>query len=304
MPLPLHRRFTLATLATACWAVAALAALPAQAQAPATAPVTPVTPTQAKPLDTNGPSGEGVNNLLIGAVAWKQTAAEYRALYHQGFNVARLQVELALAKRRPGDKPLAVISDLDDTLVLPLAYWGYLVNHNRDFFDDPEWDRWIPSNQIVASPGAQDFLRFCQDNGVEVFYVTSRDQGERTYEYAMAQLKLLGFPYADTAHLTVLRDSSNKQPRQDEIAKSFEPVVYLGDNLNDFRRKYYSKSVDERLKLMEEDRAQYGRKYVLFPNPTDGHWMRAIFGDSEPPPSNDNRAIFKKAATRSAWDGR
>jgi 5'-nucleotidase (lipoprotein e(P4) family) len=296
--MPLHRRFPLATLAAALFA---LTGLPAQAQAPAAAPAAA---TPAKPVDTNGPSGDGVNNLLIAAVAWKQTAAEYRALYHQGFNIARLHVELALAKRRPGDKPLAVISDLDDTLVLPLAYWGYLVNRNMDFFDDPEWDRWIPSNQIVASPGAQDFLRFCRDNGVEVFYVTSRDQGDRTYEYAMAQLKLLGFPNADTAHLTVLRETSNKQPRQDEIAKTFETVVYLGDSLNDFRRKYYSKSVDERLALMEEDRALYGRKYVLFPNPTDGHWMRAIFGDSEPPPSNDNRAIFKKAATRSAWDGR
>jgi 5'-nucleotidase (lipoprotein e(P4) family) len=196
------------------------------------------------------------------------------------------------------------VTDLDDTLVLPLAYWGHLVNRNLDFFDDPIWDSWIPKNQIVASPGAQDFLQFCKDNGVEVFYVTSRDQGDPTYDYAMAHLKLMGFPYADTAHLTVLRDTSNKQPRQDEIAKNFEIVVYLGDSLNDFRRKYYSKNVDERLKLMEEDRALYGRKYVLFPNPTDGHWMRAIFGDSEPPPNNDNRAIFKRAATRSAWDGK
>jgi 5'-nucleotidase (lipoprotein e(P4) family) len=120
----------------------------------------------------------------------------------------------------------------------------------------------------------------------------------------MAHLKLMGFPCADTAHLTVLRDTSNKQPRQDKIAKTFEIVVCLGDSLNDFRRKYSSKNVDERLKLMEEDGALYGRKYLLFPNPTDGHWMRAIFGDSEPPPSNDNRAIFKRAATRSAWDGK
>jgi len=105
-------------------------------------------------------------------------------------------------------------------------------------------------------------------------------------------------------HLTVLRDTSNKQPRQDEIAKRFDVVVYLGDSLNDFRRKYYVKNVDERMKLMEADRELFGRKYVLFPNPTDGHWMAAIFGNSEPPPSDENRRLFKKAATRSAWDGR
>ena len=40
---------------------------------------------------------------------------------------------------------------------------------------------------------------------------------------------------------------------------------------------------------------------IIFPNPTDGHWIRAIFGDSEPPPSDHNRIILKQAATRSAW---
>lgn len=55
---------------------------------------------------------------------------------------------------------------------------------------------------------------------------------------------------------------------------------------------------------MEEDKAKYGNNYILFPNPTDGHWMRAIFGDSEPPPSDANRETFKKAATRQAWDGK
>ena len=32
---------------------------------------------------------------------------------------------------------------------------------------------------MTASPGSQEFLKFCADNGVEVFYVTSRDQGEK-----------------------------------------------------------------------------------------------------------------------------
>jgi len=79
-------------------------------------------------------------------------------------------------------------------------------------------------------------------------------------------------------------------------------VVFLGDNLNDFRRKYYIKSnVDERLKMMETDREKYGRNYIVFPNPTDGHWLAAIFGESEPPPTDANREIMKKAATKSAW---
>lgn len=46
---------------------------------------------------------------------------------------------------------------------------------------------------------------------MEVFYVTSRDQGEGTYGYALKNLQDLSFPYADKDHLTVLIDTSNKE---------------------------------------------------------------------------------------------
>ena len=55
---------------------------------------------------------------------------------------------------------------------------------------------------------------------------------------------------------------------------------------------------------MEADRALFGMKYVVFPNPTDGHWMAAIFGESEPPATDANRLKMKQAAMKSAWDGR
>jgi len=240
------------------------------------------------------------NNLLV-AVAWKQTAAEYRALYHQGFNLARMQVESALAERTNDSRPLAVVTDVDATVLLAGDYWGYLISQGQDFFDDASWDRWLPENRTVASPGSLAFLRFCEANDVEVFYVTNRDQGSDTYGIAAANLQAAGFPYVDEQHLTVLRESSNKETVQRGIMEDNEVVVLLGDSLNDFRRKYYSTDVEERLRLMEEDRDQYGRRFVLFPNPTDGHWIRAIFGDSEPPASDSNRQIFKNAATRSAW---
>lgn len=237
-------------------------------------------------------------NPLLYSLAWKQTAAEYEALYYQGFNIARMHVELALANRKKGDKPLAIVSDLDDTLALPLVYWGALVDKNIDFFDDEIWDQWIPKNQLIASPGAKAFLEFCEQNKVEIFYITSRDQSDKTYEYALGNIRHLGFPLKNESHLTVLRESSNKEIRQNEIMQDYEIVVFLGDNLNDFRRKYYVKGdVDGRKKKMQEDSALYGKKYVLFPNPTDGHWMASIFGESEPKASDQNRAILKRAAS-------
>ncbi|EJM55998.1 UNVERIFIED_ORG: 5'-nucleotidase (lipoprotein e(P4) family) [Pseudomonas reinekei] len=241
------------------------------------------------------------SNLLTAAVAWKQTAAEFEALYYQGFNVARMQLDRALQAHKAGDRPLAIISDVDDTVLSSNSYWGYMINANKEFFDDAAWDRWVADNGPVATPGAVDFLSYAQSKGVEVFYVTSRDQGEKTFEYALANLRKNNLPFADDKHLTVYRDSSNKEPRQSEIAKDYDVVVMLGDNLNDFKRKYYVADVKQRNSLMTEDKEQFGRKFIIFPNPTDGHWLKAIFGDSEPPATPENRAKFKAAASTTAW---
>jgi len=246
---------------------------------------------------------DGLTNSLLWAVAWKQTAAEFFALCHQAYNLARMRLDQALTRHKPGDKPLAVIVDMDDTIVHAGSYWGYLIKQNIDFFDDAIWDAWIAKNLLTAVPGAVDFLNYCAARSVDVFYVSSRDQGERTNEYALAQLSLLRLPFADSEHLFVFRDTSDKTPAREEIAASFDIALLMGDNLNDYRRDYYVADVDERMALMERDRADWGTKFILLPNPTDGHWVRAIFGDSEPPPSDDNRRRLKAAASKLAWDG-
>lgn len=246
---------------------------------------------------------EQLSNSLLWAVAWKQSAAEYFALCHQAYNLARLRLDQALQNQPPGDKPLAVITDMDDTIMHARSYWGHLVKENKEFFEDAIWDEWLPDNEITAAPGSKAFFDYCAEVGVEVFYVTNRDQGERTYEYAMLQLEYLELPFADDDHLYVFRDSSDKSPARDEIAASFTVAVILGDNLNDYRRDYYVKDVEERMRLMERDRDHWGREFILLPNPTDGHWVRAIFGDSEPAATEDNRRLLREAATRIAWSG-
>ena len=234
------------------------------------------------------------------AVAWKQTAAEYEALYLQGFAIARLRVEQALAARAGqavrAQKPLAVISDLDDTLLDTRGYWRELLAAGGELFDDARWDAWVARNAASASPGAAEFLAFCRDRGVDVFVITSRDQGEPTADIALANISAAGLPGISADRLTVLRETSDKETRQREIAATHDVVVLLGDNLNDFRRRYYVTSVDERRRLMLEDRAEFGGRFIVFPNPTDGHWIRAIFGDSEPPSTPETLDRLRRAA--------
>ncbi len=242
-------------------------------------------------------------NHLLWAVAYKQTAAEFYALCHQAYNIARLRIDMAIAERKPADRPLAVITDMDNTILHPLSYWGHLINEGKDFFDDAIWDEWVPHNSITAVPGALDFFNHCVGEGIDVFYVTNRDQGERTFEYALAHLNYLDFPIDSEDKLFVFRETSDKSPARRKIEETHDIALMLGDNLNDYKRDYYVKNVDERRALMERDRDDWGTKFILVPNPTDGHWVRAIFGTSEPEPSDENRRILRDAATRVAWGG-
>ena len=241
-----------------------------------------------------------LRNPLLYAIAWRQTAAEYRALYYQGFAIAQLRVQEVLAERAAGtlgdDRPLAVITDVDETVLLSGAYWGQLISEGGDFFDDASWDAWVPKNEFIASPGAQAFVAFCEANDVEVFYITNRDQGEATFELALGNLDAAGLGFARAANLRVLRESSNKEAVQAAIRADYHVVASLGDNLNDFARRYYVADIEQRSARMHEDGDRFGKDYIVFPNPSDGHWIRAIFGESEPAPTEANRAVLREAA--------
>ena len=241
-----------------------------------------------------------LTNPLLYAMAWRQTAAEFRALYYQGFALAQLRVEQALAAHEAGagndTRPLAVITDVDETVLLSGAYWGQLIAEGGDFFDDATWDAWVPNNEFVASPGAREFAAFCEANGVTLFFVTNRDQGEATFELALGNLRAAGFENARAEHLRVLRETSNKEAVQAQIRSDYRVIASLGDNLNDFARRYYVTDVAEREALMHADAARFGTDYIVFPNPTDGHWIRAIFGESEPAPTEVNRRVLRAAA--------
>ncbi|MNJ62389.1 Lipoprotein E precursor [compost metagenome] len=136
---------------------------------------------------------------------------------------------------------------------------------------------------------------------MEIFYVSSRDQGDKTYEYALNNLRKHKVPYADEAHVTILRESSNKEPAQYKVAEHHNVLLMLGDNLNDFERSFYVDNVHQRAQLVDDKRSKFGSQYIIFPNPTDGHWLKAIFGESEPADTPTNRAKFRQAAERGGW---
>jgi len=220
-------------------------------------------------------------------------------LYRQAFNIARDRLDNVLrgvGQRRRGAKPLAFISDVDDTVLSSNPYWEMLIAAGKQAFDDDLWDAWVRENGPTATPGAVEFSRYAESRGVEIFYVSQRDQGPDTQRIGVANLRHAGLAFADDDHAVFQRESSNKEPAQQAIADKYQVIAFLGDNLNDFRRRYYVKSVQERRALAAEDAERFGRDFILFPNNTDGHWIRAVFGTSEPADSPEYRARMLMAA--------
>ena len=104
--------------------------------------------------------------------------------------------------------------------------------------------------------------------------------------------------------MTVYQETSDKTPSRKAVDQTHELILLLGDNLNDFKRDYYVSDVNKRYELMERDKSELGKKFIILPNATDGHWVRAIFGESEPAATEENRRLLLSAATRKAWDGK
>ena len=138
-----------------------------------------------------------------------QESAEVAGLQYQAYQLAKLRLDERLAERDAGkySKPLAIVSDIDDTLASDCNYMaGVLLDDST--WDNTHWDGYyyaLASTSNVAIPGAVEFCQYAESKGVELFYITNRlhDQEDLT----VAQLERLGFPNADAEHVQVCDES-------------------------------------------------------------------------------------------------
>lgn len=214
-----------------------------------------------------------LNEQLTMATLWMQTSAEYKAICYQSFNLAKMMLDQRLKKKKV-KKPLAIIVDADETVIDNSAYEAFLIGN--DFgYSSKTWNPWMAAAEAKAIPGALEFLKYAKRKKVEIFYVTNRKMVG--YEGTEKNLKALGFPYVDKKHLLLRTDTGDKQPRRDIVAKDYEIVLLLGDNLNDFLSVFGGKNVKDRLKEVDKKKKDWGTKFIVLPNPTYGEWEGAIY---------------------------
>ena len=126
-----------------------------------------------------------------------QLSAEGQSLMEQAYNTAMKQVLLMQHlcedpqekdwEKKTGEnggpqmycrgKRVALISDVDDTLVDGAHYTCSIIGENGDW-NNVAFARFVMSEGCTALPGAVEFINAAKDAGIEIFYVTNRqDQG-------------------------------------------------------------------------------------------------------------------------------
>jgi len=209
----------------------------------------------------------------VWASLYQQRAAEYKALCFQAYNIAVLRLNEAL--RHKGKKPLAVVTDIDETLLDNSPLDAEQAINNREF-DLKAWKNWTAKGIADTVPGAPSFFKYAAAKGVAVFYITNRDEDER--EGTTKNLKLYHLPYADKEHIILKQNTSSKEYRRQAVLKKYNIVLLCGDNLPDFDLLYDNKPSEEnRMAVTEKLKQQFGSRYIVIPNPSYGDFENAIF---------------------------
>ena len=223
-------------------------------------------------VQTDGVSEVSTREHMVMAVLWYQSAAEARALQYQAFNLARLMLDNDLAQTTR-EKKRAVVVDIDETVLDNSPFEGRAIRINRGYPYD--WERWIDLSQAEPIPGAVEFLQYAVSRGVDVFYVTNRKVRDKNG--TMENLKRKGFPQVEESHVYVRTDESSKEKRRMKISETHHIVLLMGDNLTDFASAFEQKSVQERNNEVDRLKQEFGKRFIVLPNPTYGDWEDAIY---------------------------
>ncbi len=227
------------------------------------------------------------NDSLLLATLYQQNAAENEALYHQAFNIARVRLDQIL-KDSSYNLPPAIVVDIDETVLNNSPFEAKSIIENSDY--PKYWKEWCNSASAKATPGSVEFLTYARSRGVDTYYITNRKTDK--LKPTMENLKKLGFPCVEDQYMLFRTDQSNKEPRRDLVRENNDIVLLMGDNLNDFTSLFGKQPVNKRHQLVEEMKSEFGKKFIVLPNPMYGAWVDAIL-DYNYPDKKDFDKVLK-----------
>jgi 5'-nucleotidase (lipoprotein e(P4) family) len=204
------------------------------------------------------------------AVLYHQVAAEYQALCYQAYNLAADQ--LLRLKEDEHDKPLAVIMDVDETVLSNSKYNALEVIRAREY--PKEFYQWIEEMNSEPIAGALQFSQMADSLGITIFYVTNRRDHKQAA--TIGNLKKYGFPQAEPDQVLCKTKKSSKEGRRLQVMADYEVLLLIGDNLIDFAEGFAGDTIEERAQAVENQADLFGRRYIVLPNTMHGFWQKLI----------------------------
>ena len=203
---------------------------------------------------------------------WYQNAAEVDALYQQGYNVATNKLKELL--KQPTNKPYSIVLDIDETVLSNIPFQVKMVKDGTAF--NPKlWDEWVQKAEATPVAGAKEFLQFADKNKVQIYYISDRTDAQ--IDATIKNVEAHGLPDQGRDHLMFKKEGDkSKEGRRQEVIKHTNLVMLFGDNLVDFA-EFSTKSEEDRDKMFEQLKAEFGDKFIIFPNPMYGSWESAVY---------------------------
>jgi 5'-nucleotidase (lipoprotein e(P4) family) len=253
-------------------------------------------------------TGPGVAPTPVGAVPpgfqYLYGSGEAVALDHQAYNslVDAVRRRLASEKNNPGadrtsavlaptatidqpvtlpcgDKPRAVVFDVDETLLLNLGYESDEATHPGRPYDATRWARWEQTgvDKVAAVPGALWAVGELRRMGVTVLFNTNRSAANAQFtEAALDHAGLGPAKHGETLWLKGdVSPGSGKDSRRQAIAGRYCVVAMGGDQLGDFSDLFTGTPQERRAKAEAPAIwGMWGRFWFVLPNPVYGSGLK------------------------------
>lgn len=151
-------------------------------------------------------------------------------LYDQEFDKAIAAAREA-CKKHKGELNVAVVSDLDETL---LDNRPFIEQHVKDF-SWPLFSQWIQQSDAPLLKPTADFLSWARDNGYAIFFVTGRHEKHRADTIENLIRRKVAY---DGLYMRANDDKRNAEACKTEArekieAAGFKIIVSIGDQYSD-----------------------------------------------------------------------
>ncbi len=206
-------------------------------------------------------------------IRYFQKSGEVMALQKQAYNLATARFNDFLAKYKGDPATLAIICDLDETVIDNSELLVRDMNACHDFTTWDTWKVWEREGEPKLIPGALDFLSHVNKSGVNIYYISNRYQENKPA--TLATLKKLNLPQVNAEH--VLLYGPPKKERRASVTEKYTLIMQLGDSLHDFSGEFadVKRDLNAARDLVEKNTEKFGTEYIVFPNSTYGYWSKA-----------------------------